>query len=79
MYAKPSVKGMGRLKNDVETITLIKERQRLNIVRCFYPFSLSELAADTSQREENRLLENRLIYGLYPEVVTPENFWSFVR
>lgn len=35
-----------------------------------YPFSLSELAADTSQREENRLLENRMIYGLYPEVVT---------
>lgn len=35
-----------------------------------YPFSLAELAADTSEREEKRLLENRLIYGLYPEVVT---------
>lgn len=35
-----------------------------------YPFSLSELAGDTSEREEKRLLENRMIYGLYPEVVT---------
>lgn len=35
-----------------------------------YPFSLPELAAATSEREENRLLETRMIYGLYPEVVT---------
>lgn len=35
-----------------------------------YPFSLTELANHTSEREEKRLLENRLIYGLYPEVVT---------
>ena len=35
-----------------------------------YPFSLEELAADTSVREEHRLLETRMIYGLYPEVVT---------
>lgn len=35
-----------------------------------YPFSLAELAAETSEREEKRLLENRLIYGMYPEVVT---------
>lgn len=35
-----------------------------------YPLSLDELAAHTSQREENRLLEQRMIYGLYPEVVT---------
>lgn len=35
-----------------------------------YPFSLTELANNTSEREEKRLLENRLIYGLYPEVVT---------
>lgn len=34
-----------------------------------YPFSISELAADASWREERRLLSNRLIYGLYPEVV----------
>ena len=39
-----------------------------------FPFSLPELAATTSEREEKRLLENRMIYGLYPEVVTkPEN------
>jgi predicted AAA+ superfamily ATPase len=38
-----------------------------------YPFSLAELAADTSEREEKRLLENRLIYGLYPEVGMPKD------
>lgn len=35
-----------------------------------FPFSLPELALYSSEREENRLLENRMIYGLYPEVVT---------
>jgi predicted AAA+ superfamily ATPase len=35
-----------------------------------YPFSLAELAAETTQREEGRLLEQRMIYGLYPEIVT---------
>lgn len=35
-----------------------------------YPFSLSELALSSSEREENRLLESRMIYGLYPEIVT---------
>jgi hypothetical protein len=35
-----------------------------------YPLSLRELADDTSEREEGRLLHQRLIYGLYPEVVT---------
>ncbi len=35
-----------------------------------YPLSLDELASYTSQREESRLLEQRMIYGLYPEVVT---------
>lgn len=35
-----------------------------------YPLSLSELATNYSKREEQRMLENRLIYGLYPEVVT---------
>ena len=35
-----------------------------------YPLSLDEMAAHTSQREENRLLEHRMIYGLYPEVFT---------
>ncbi len=35
-----------------------------------YPLSLCEMAQHTSQHEEKRLLESRLIYGLYPEVVT---------
>jgi len=35
-----------------------------------YPLSLQELALHTTQREERRLLGDRLVYGLYPEVVT---------
>jgi len=35
-----------------------------------FPLSLSEMARHTSEREENRLLEQRMIYGLYPEIVT---------
>lgn len=35
-----------------------------------YPLSLAELSRHTSPREERRLLEQRLIYGCYPEVVT---------
>jgi len=39
-----------------------------------FPFSLQELANETSQRQEQKLLEQRLIYGLYPEVVnTPSD------
>ena len=39
-----------------------------------FPLSLSELAVHTSRREEQRMLEQRMIYGLYPEVVThPED------
>lgn len=39
-----------------------------------YPMSLSELATFTSVIDEQRLLEQRMIYGLYPEVVTaPED------
>lgn len=34
-----------------------------------YPLSLSELAEHASWREENRLLEFRMIYGTYPEIV----------
>ena len=34
------------------------------------PFSYGELIAATSVREENRLLEDRLVFGSYPEVVT---------
>lgn len=33
------------------------------------PFSTAELADETSAREEQRLLEQRLIYGFYPEIV----------
>lgn len=35
-----------------------------------YPLSLTELADHTSSLEERRLLETRMIYGTYPEVVT---------
>lgn len=34
-----------------------------------FPFSASELAQETSWREEHRMLNQRLIYGMYPEVV----------
>lgn len=34
-----------------------------------YPFAIAELAADTSWHIESRLLESRMIYGLYPDVV----------
>ncbi len=34
-----------------------------------YPFSFGELASAGSETEENRLLEQRLIYGMYPEIV----------
>lgn len=35
-----------------------------------YPFSLVELAENSSEKEQSRLLETRMIYGLYPEIVT---------
>ncbi|MBR6174957.1 MAG: ATP-binding protein [Bacteroidales bacterium] len=35
-----------------------------------FPLSLNEMAHHTSQREEQRLLEQRMIYGLYPKIVT---------
>ena len=34
-----------------------------------HPFSYSELVDNHSETEENRLLEQRLIFGMYPEVV----------
>jgi len=34
-----------------------------------YPFSYGEMAAHQGQREERRLLQQRLVYGYYPEVV----------
>lgn len=39
-----------------------------------FPLSLPEMAADSSEREESRMLNTRLIYGLYPEVVTDSKF-----
>lgn len=38
-----------------------------------FPLSMPELAAYTSEREEKRLLESRMLFGLYPEVVTEAN------
>ena len=38
-----------------------------------YPLSFSEMANHTSLRDETRMLENRLIYGYYPEVVNNMN------
>ena len=35
-----------------------------------FPLSLDELLQNNTHREEQRLLENRMIYGMYPEVVT---------
>lgn len=35
-----------------------------------YPLSLKELSDASSRLEERKLLERRMIYGLYPEVVT---------
>lgn len=35
-----------------------------------YPLSLAETAGAFSEREERRMLEQRMIFGLYPEVVT---------
>ena len=35
-----------------------------------YPLSFKELAEHTSTLEESRMLDHRLIYGYYPEVVT---------
>lgn len=42
--------------------------------RCFeyrlFPFSTAEMIQNTSAREERRLLQQRMIYGSYPDVVT---------
>lgn len=39
-----------------------------------FPISLPELAIMTSEQSEQRLLETRMIYGLYPEVVTSPDY-----
>ena len=39
-----------------------------------FPFSVSELIAEHGETEEKRQLENRLLYGMFPEVITkPSN------
>lgn len=35
-----------------------------------YPLSFKEMADDTSALEESRMIDHRLVYGYYPEVVT---------
>jgi hypothetical protein len=35
-----------------------------------YPFSMQELSVDKNKIDIDRMLENRLIYGMYPEVAT---------
>lgn len=35
-----------------------------------YPFSYAELADASTEMMENRLLEQRILYGMYPEIVT---------
>lgn len=35
-----------------------------------YPFSFLEMSQYTSQSEEKRLIEHRMVYGYYPDVVT---------
>jgi uncharacterized protein len=37
-----------------------------------YPFSISELKSIYSDLEINRLLEKRMIFGMYPEIITGE-------
>ena len=38
-----------------------------------FPISLSELCNYTSEREERRMLEQRMVFGLYPEIITHPN------
>ena len=75
-----TLKMIGDLKLDTQVIvtgsSLLDMANEINepatgrlIEYNLYPFSLEELAADTSVREEHRLLETRMIYGLYPDTV----------
>lgn len=41
-----------------------------HIDHCLFPLSIHEMVAHTSEREERRMLDTRLVYGLYPDVVT---------
>ncbi|MDE6256968.1 MAG: ATP-binding protein [Muribaculaceae bacterium] len=53
--------GLGDKTNEPATGRLIEYN--------LFPFTMAELAAHTSWKEENRMLNQRLIYGMYPEVV----------
>ena len=76
-----TIKKMSDLKSDTQVVVTgssslelandINEPATGRIIEHrLFPFSLRELAADSSIREQQRMLENRLVYGLYPEVVT---------
>lgn len=39
-----------------------------------YPFSIAEIAGHTSWLEEQRLLNQRMVYGTYPEIVTQPEY-----
>ncbi len=39
-----------------------------------YPFSIREVGNEYGEREEHRLLRQRMVYGLYPEIVTTPAF-----
>lgn len=45
-----------------------------------YPFSISELILNHGETEERRQLENRMLYGMYPEVVMePSNQYPVLK
>lgn len=41
-----------------------------HIDHTLFPLSIREMVSHTSEREERRMLDSRLVYGLYPDVVT---------
>jgi predicted AAA+ superfamily ATPase len=45
-----------------------------------FPLSIAELKAEFGEEEERRQLDNRLLYGMYPEVITkPENAYQTLK
>lgn len=76
-----TLKMIGDLKLDTQVVVIgsssLDMADKMNepatgrlIEYSLFPFSLPELAENSSEREEGRLLERRMVYGLYPEVVT---------
>jgi predicted AAA+ superfamily ATPase len=66
----PAVQVIASGSSALELANFIKEpltgrKMEFNL----FPFSTEEMVGNTSEREEKRLLEDRLIYGFYPEVV----------